>query len=545
MALGRIVANVEVTNPVASIQLGSAYGPARVAATVVVPISAVSAIHIVKQVDLDIRGLNPVIFEISVTADTTSLHPKKGITEDVGIADAVFKIFSKKGILDFPTVAEQHSFDLQRSFSDTADVTDDFLGQANPDDDQTMLFSKTLPKEHQYVSDTDNILVGKNVTDTATTSEQLQPFVLGKGLTDAPIASEDLSYTYSKPLADSVGATDDFFGDQNVDDDQTLLVSKTTADQVSNISDSDTLEVGKGLIEDKAAVDTLQPFVLGKRLDDTALISETPLLTFAKAPIEDEIAATEAYASEFVRGTEREQLYHTDGTSFWDNYVDRSYMVSGYAGVFIPQIDFSKPLDEPVTTDDALAIAMLFERNFSDNANVTDDFDGDISSEDDQTMRFAKGLSDLARSSIIVNRDMTKPLSDSSTASEALARLTEKKLSDISSFSDIISTYNVKRLDDVFTTSDGIEKFDIEKLLNDTADATDDFDGVATAEDDQTMSFVTSRTETFSVGDSVSPAAGKNLAESVSTSDSGSLRKTDYCDVLYFADVYVGTSATF
>jgi len=264
-----------------------------------------------------------------------------------------------------------------------------------------------------------------------------------------------------------------------------------------------------------------------------------------KSKTQDEIAATEAYASEFVRGTEREQLYHTDGTSFWDNYVDRSYMVSGYAGVFIPQIDFSKPLDEPVTTDDALAIAMLFERNFSDNANVTDDFDGDISSEDDQTMRFAKGLSDLARSSIIVNRDMTKPLSDSSTASEALARLTEKKLSDISSFSDIISTYNVKRLDDVFTTSDGIEKFDIEKLLNDTADATDDFDGVATAEDDQTMSFVTSRTETFSVGDSASPAAGKNLTESVSTSDSGSLRKTDYCDVLYFADVYVGTSATF
>ena len=545
MALGRIVANVEITNPVASIQLGSAYGPARAAATAVLPISAVSAIHIVKQVDVDIRGLNPVIFEISVTADTTLLHPKKGITEDLGTEDAIFKIFFKKSILDFPTVAEQHAFDLRRSFSDTADVTDDFSGQANPDDDQTMLFSKTLPKEHQYVSDTDNILVGKNVTDIATASEQLQPFVLGKGLTDAPIASEDLSYTYNKPLADSFGATDDFFGDQNVDDDQTLLVSKTTADQVSNISDSDTLEVGKGLTEDKVAVDTLQPFVLGKRLDDIATAVEAHVRDFTKAPIEDEVDASEAYASEFVQEPHREQLRHTDGSSFLEDYVDRSYMVSGYAGVFIPQIDFFKQLDEPVTTDDVLSYAMLFERNFSDNANVTDDFDGDITSEDDQTMRFAKGLSDLARSAIIVNRDTIKALSDSSTASETLTHLTGKKLSDISSFSDIISAYNVKRLEDVFTTSDGIEKFDIEKLLNDTADATDDFDGVATAEDDQTMSFVTSRTETFSVGDSASPAAGKNLTESVSTSDSGSLRKTDYCDVLYFADVYVGTSATF
>jgi len=404
MAFSRIVANVEVTNPVASIQLGSAYGSARAATTTILPISSVSAIHIVKQVDLDIRGLDPVVFEIFVTADTTLLHSKKGVTEDLGIADAVFKIFSKKGILDFPTVAEQHAFDLRSSFSESIDVTDDFFGQANPDDDQTMLFSKSLPKEHQYVTDSDDLLVGKNIVDPLTAS---------------------------------------------------------------------------------------------------------------------------------------------DGSIFVEDYVEQGYMVPGYvAGVFIPQIDFFKELDEPVTTDDVLSYAMLFERKFS-NANVTDDFDGDITSEDDQTMRFAKGLSDLARSAIIVNRDTIKALSDSSTASETLAHLTGKKLSDISSFSDIISAYNVKRLDDVFTTSDGIEKFDIEKLLNDTADATDDFDGVATAEDDQTMSFVTGRTETFPVDDSASLAAGKNLTESVSTSDSGSLRKTDYCDVLYFADVYVGTSATF
>lgn len=121
----------------------------------------------------------------------------------------------------------------------------------------------------------------------------------------------------------------------------------------------------------------------------------------------------------------------------------------------------------------------------------------------------------------------------------------------------------------------------IGKNLSELLDSTDDFFGVANPDDDQTIfftkslishaatgevfsrAFTTSRSDGFSATDIVllttsrplaSSAAnvditvklaGKNVADSTSSADAGSLRMTDYADISYFAQDYVGTSLSF
>jgi hypothetical protein len=616
----RIAASLSVVNPVAAVStLGPIDGPTPTL-YLQIPIADVYAVEIVSSIVLDYRGLNPTFKDIFVVADISSFDFAKGFEESFTTSDAVFKKFAQKGILEYQNAIELKTFELARTINETVDVTDDFFGEQNTDDDQTMLLSKSLPKEHQFAADREELEFGKNAYDSATTTDELQPFTIGKRLDDAAYSVEELKYTYNKPLSDSVTATDDFFGEQNADDDQTTLVGKYSTDSVSN-SDISFNEAGKNVTEGLASSDQLQPFTLGKSIEDTAYPIENLAYDFVRAPITDSFEQTDEAYLGFAAEPYTEQLYHADGTGFWDNYVERGYMVPRYAGTWIPEFDvhklrtdtavvgesltysmtykrtfsdsfdaqddnvivIEKPFTENKSVADIATVAMTFRRTFNDTADATDDFDGDLTTDDNQTMRFAKGtsdfsntseslsytmaykrsladssatsenhtfatiklLNDISSTSISVATAVQKALDDSSSAADQTSTFVLKNLSDQATFSDIISTYNVKRLDDTFSTQDGISKFDLSKAVTDSVTATDDFDGAATAEDDQTILFVTSRTDVFSVGDFSDQQAGKNLTDEVSASDSGSLRKTDFSDITYFAEVYTGTSATF
>jgi len=131
-------------------------------------------------------------------------------------------------------------------------------------------------------------------------------------------------------------------------------------------------------------------------------------------------------------------------------------------------------------------------------------------------------------------------------------------------------------------TIDGLPVREFFKVLAEAVDSTDDFLGEAVADDDQTILFAkTHSTSVFtvdphtisfvrpgvvdaftaadvaaknlsrSVADSgiISEVFGrvptKGLIESVGAGDSGSLRMTDYADINYFAQDYVGVSVNF
>ena len=182
------------------------------------------------------------------------------------------------------------------------------------------------------------------------------------------------------------------------------------------------------------------------------------------------------------------------------------------------------------------------------------------------------------------------------TTSQRLVRSVEA----VSLIASVTVGYTIKYL----TKSDSLsisesQSFNIGKAISDALSVTDDFDGQATAQDDQEMQFFKSLSDSTSLTDayvvdiaknlSESPSiadsavfefdkplsdsssitdvyaceygmaktdsslisesalklTGKNFIESPSLTDSGSFRGQGYCDFTYFADDYVGFSGTF
>jgi hypothetical protein len=119
------------------------------------------------------------------------------------------------------------------------------------------------------------------------------------------------------------------------------------------------------------------------------------------------------------------------------------------------------------------------------------------------------------------------------------------------------------RTDLGFFTDDNVVS--ITKFLTDQTFVTDDLDGEASAEDDQEIAFVKTRTdigvasdsfnrtvtylrdfaENGSASESAVKLTTKARSDSGSVSDSGDLRSQGYCDFTYFAEDYVGASRTF
>ena len=182
---------------------------------------------------------------------------------------------------------------------------------------------------------------------------------------------------------------------------------------------------------------------------------------------------------------------------------------------------------------------------------------------------------------------LTKPLTDSSSVADLASIRPVKALTETPSVADN-DTLDVTKIagDDTqqdycdlsyfledyvegdrtdlgFFTDDNVVS--ITKFLNDQTFVTDDLDGEASAEDDQEIAFVKTRTDigvasdTFNrtvvylrdftenggATESAVKLTTKFRSDSGAVSDSGDLRSQGYCDFTYFAEDYVGASRAF
>lgn len=326
---------------------------------------------------------------------------------------------------------------------------------------------------------------------------------------------------------------------------------------ISEIAVVVTDDVAKGLLksftEAQSATDELQPFVINKALREDKTLTELVVYDFRKE-VSDLVDATDDLLGEanvdddqvmfFVKGATQEYVSTSDSDLLeFGKGINDSTGAADSDPIFIVNkglldqssasdsfgFNYQKPLsgnEDIANASDEIALSMHFNRSLTDSADATDDFDGVATSEDDQTMSIAK-----ARTELVSPTDL-------------LSFLFGSTLQDSWTVSDQHSTGFGKGLTDSASTSES-QVFNINKALADTADATDDFDGAATAEDDQTMQFVTNRSENTTVSESSSLLTEKGLANSASTGDSGSLRMQGYCDDSYFAGTYLGISLTF
>lgn len=185
------------------------------------------------------------------------------------------------------------------------------------------------------------------------------------------------------------------------------------------------------------------------------------------------------------------------------------------------------------------------QKPLADMVDATDDLFGLADADDQQTMFMSKSLRvESQHVSDMQHSLFAKPFSEPKTAIDVRKADVSKARSDSFVTSEELTASIEKTLADNSETVDNLSGY-VNKYLSDVVDATDDFYGAANADDDQTMSFVTGRSDTVSRSDVSSLNAGKGLSDSAHTGDSGSFRMTSYCDVLYFTSDFVGTASTF
>lgn len=308
-------------------------------------------------------------------ADVERMAYGKNLTEAKATADTRTQSLSKP-FSESKTTSETRAVTFAKRLFDAFHSGDEFNAIAVSDDGEIMVFGKTLSDSFTQ-ADTVSLNPNKGFSEQQTTADQLQPFILGKGITDVPLTSEirnvDLvrgaitdvpvtsdaksigygtnfnDYLYNpkegpkqvnnyaldyfasedyclegfpafaigKVLLDTVVTTDDFYGAANADDDETMsfikkagdlfyatdsfgaLTSKVRTDSAS-ASDSKTINAGKVLLDTFVKADVLTSAVgkaladaftssdartnlFGKGLTDSSLTSETKAFAFSKS----------------------------------------------------------------------------------------------------------------------------------------------------------------------------------------------------------------------------------------------------------------------
>lgn len=148
-----------------------------------------------------------------------------------------------------------------------------------------------------------------------------------------------------------------------------------------------------------------------------------------------------------------------------------------------------------------------------------------------------KALEDSAtQTDEITSFDTGKSLEDIFSGADSLVFDTSKALEDTYGSTDSLTTDVGKALDDTFTGADSISAFDIGPVYADSVSAAEA----------AVLYYQTTYSDTFSVSDVTISSINKALDDNISgMADSGSLYMTDYCDITYFAEAYVGTYQTF
>lgn len=544
MTISRILASVEVVSPVVGVE---SYGTGGVASAAepqaqlvyILPFASIQWITVMYDAELDYRGLNKLPKEFQFVVDRYVSHFGKNVFDSDATVDQHQILLVKKNPSEALHAVEVRKYSLQKPLSDMVDATDDLFGLADADDQQTMFMSKSLPVESQHVSDVQHSSFAKPFSEPKTVVD-VRATAVGKARSDSIATSEARTAVIEKPLADSVDAGDELNGSFVTDDGETMFLVKPFYED-SSVSDVQVALFDKVSEDTVASLDELQPFIVEKGIAEPVISGEVRDF-FVEKPLVSAGASSEYMVNHHAKPLADRNKGFTEGPNQLADYIAQDFYSEDYCFTGFPAFDFTKSRADMAST--AEQVRHSFGKTLADTAVTTDDFHGAANSDDDQTMSFVKTLADSGATSEskVFAVGLTK--ADVAQFSDALSDLFGKSLVDSFTKSDAATRATGKALADSLGTVDNLSGY-VNKYLSDVVDATDDFYGAANADDDQTMSFVTGRSDTVSKSDVSSLNAGKGLADSAHTGDSGSFRMTSYCDVLYFTSDFVGTASTF
>lgn len=215
-------------------------------------------------------------------------------------------------------------------------------------------------------------------------------------------------------------------------------------------------------------------------------------------------------------------------------------------------IAVGKAFQEAVTTSELFSLSLGFIREYEDTiSNITDSPKIGFSSK----LADSVSVTDNLRFNIGLAKNDIEIIIDDADITHGPDWIFGKSTVEVIGAVDQPTNTFGKALAETFSSSDlaalGLEKAvaDIVSGVVDSAPIIDMSvvytDSIAAAEA-AFLQYGTTYSDTFSASDSTITSTNKVLDDSISgMTDTGSLRMTDYCDITYFAEAYVGIYQTF
>ena len=303
-----------------------------------------------------------------------------------------------------------------------------------------------------------------------------------KGAVEEVLFSEDLFREFSKALTDLVAIVEN----------HAILLNKKAADNTADVTDVDTLDVGKTLSEAPALTDD-SVWAYGKIPEDTSNLTDG--------------------------------IDTVDVGKVFTDIVDATDDVDGTASILDDQeMQFRKVTTHAASLTDTFYRQISFVREFVDTSSITDTdtfalskpFTDSSSVVDDDTLDTGKYLTEAPAVADSLASSFGKPLSDSTALTDDDFWSFGKPIADISSVADSTNVLTGKQISDISVLTDASTMSFGQGLADSPV-----------ASDDDTWSF------------------GKGVTNSTSFTDAGSLRSHNYSDFTYFGEDFVGASKTF
>jgi hypothetical protein len=365
----------------------------------------------------------------------------------------------QKGVVDTGIISEQKQLSVSKVFADNISKQDivtitwsairNFADQSNSADLAEFAI-KPVKFDQANTLDTNYITVNKNLVDFETTSDLVSTQV-----------------SYNRTFTDVIDATDDFFGNANVDDDQTARVNKVAVDYATT-NDPIQFSASKVFTDLAQAQDTPN-ITTTKVFFDTFAKSDQIRLTPEKVVLDvNNISDTSN------KSTEKVSVEVVANTDLVDKLINKVAVDSASANDNIKYIYIDKNvLDNSVVADTTY---LQLDKSFLEFNIVSDT----------TLLNSNKAVREIVLKSDVSYADITKPVIDSVLKSDAASLELIKPVADavVNTESQTISIG--KAVADTVTMSDLIIISSLlRKVLEDSIDATDDFFGAANIDDDQ------------------------------------------------------------
>lgn len=298
----------------------------------------------------------------------------------------------------------------------------------------------------------------------------------------------------TKALFDALNITDDVDGEASILDDQEIQFFKHTSDAAA-VSDSLVRQLNfVRFFSETPAVSEVLARSFSKSLSDTAVPADVLAKTY-QAPKADSLILSDTFSR---------------------------------------LVAFSRAFTEQPVLADALSKSLT--RAVADVSSATDTL----------TRAVVKQLNDAAVAQENAARSVGKITTDGIETTEILLRQFGATRADTGFITDAHRRSHSKVLADSLLFSDTlVPSIVFERSFQNTANVTDDVDGLASILDDQEISFVKTNNNTLFVAETNVLEMGKVFKETASFADAGSLTNQGYCDLSYFASDYVGAVRTF